>query len=163
MKKAPSPLISLLPIVVLVILLFATIRVFGSDALNGGSQISLLTTTAICILIGMAFYKIPWKDYELAITNNVAGANPYGTKRNESDTAQILSGVFEGRTTGTPITIIVYNADHHSADYSNIAERYRPGHADFGFDAKYGFRDYRGGGRSSGRETLCSAIRRRPF
>lgn len=73
MKKAPSPLISLLPIVVLVILLFATIRVFGSDALNGGSQISLLTTTAICILIGMAFYKIPWKDYELAITNNVAG------------------------------------------------------------------------------------------
>ena len=73
MKKAPSPLVSLLPIVVLVILLFATIRVFGSDALNGGSQISLLTTTAICILIGMAFYKIPWKDYELAITNNVAG------------------------------------------------------------------------------------------
>ncbi len=59
MKKAPSPLISLLPIVVLVILLFATIRVFGSDALNGGSQISLLTTTAVCILIGMAFYKIP--------------------------------------------------------------------------------------------------------
>ena len=73
MKKAPSPLVSLLPIVVLVILLFATIRVFGSDALNGGSQVSLLTTTAICILIGMAFYKIPWKDYELAITNNVAG------------------------------------------------------------------------------------------
>ena len=62
MKKAPSPLISLLPIVVLVILLFATIRGFGSDALNGGSQVSLLTTTAICILIGMAFYKIPWKD-----------------------------------------------------------------------------------------------------
>lgn len=73
MKKAPSPLVSLLPIVVLVILLFATIRVFGSDALNGGSQVSLLTTTAVCILIGMAFYKIPWKDYELAITNNVAG------------------------------------------------------------------------------------------
>ena len=73
MKKAPSPLVSLLPIVVLVILLFATIRVFGSDALNGGSQVSLLTTTSICILIGMAFYKIPWKDYELAITNNVAG------------------------------------------------------------------------------------------
>lgn len=59
MKKAPSPLVSLLPIVVLVILLFATIRVFGSDALNGGSQVSLLTTTSICILIGMAFYKIP--------------------------------------------------------------------------------------------------------
>lgn len=73
MKKAPSPLVSLLPILVLVTLLFATIRVFGSDALSGGSQVSLLTTTAVCILIGMAIYKIPWKDYELAITNNVAG------------------------------------------------------------------------------------------
>ena len=73
MKKAPSPLVSLIPIVVLVLLLFATIRTFGSDALSGGSQVSLLTTTAICILIGMVFYKIPWKDYELAITNNIAG------------------------------------------------------------------------------------------
>ena len=73
MKKAPSPLVSLIPIAVLVALLFATIRTFGSDALSGGSQISLLATTAVCILIGMAIYKIPWKDYELAITNNVAG------------------------------------------------------------------------------------------
>ena len=73
MKKAPSPLVSLIPIIVLVLLLFATIRTFGSDALSGGSQVSLLTTTAICILIGMVFYKIPWKDYELAITNNIAG------------------------------------------------------------------------------------------
>ncbi len=73
MKKIPSPIVSLLPIIVLVILLFATIHTFGSDALNGGSQISLLTTTAVCILIGMAIYKIPWKDYELAITNNIAG------------------------------------------------------------------------------------------
>ncbi|WP_455961393.1 Na+/H+ antiporter NhaC family protein [Bacteroides bouchesdurhonensis] len=73
MKKIPSPLVSLLPIIVLVILLFGTIHTFGSDALNGGSQISLLTTTAVCILIGMAIYKIPWKDYELAITNNIAG------------------------------------------------------------------------------------------
>lgn len=95
------------------------------------------------------------EDIQKELDRRKPGSNPYGTKRNESDTAQILSGVFEGRTTGTPITIIVYNADHHSADYSNIAERYRPGHADFGFDAKYGFRDYRGGGRSSGRETLC--------
>ena len=60
MKKIPSPLVSLLPIIVLVILLFGTIHTFGSDALNGGSQISLLTTTAVCILIGMAIYKIPW-------------------------------------------------------------------------------------------------------
>ena len=73
MKKAPSPIVSLIPIIVLVLLLFATIRTFGSDALSGGSQVSLLTTTAICILIGMVFYKIPWKDYELAITNNIAG------------------------------------------------------------------------------------------
>lgn len=73
MKKIPSPLVSLFPISFLVGMLFATIRTFGSDALSGGSQISLLTTTAVCIFIGMAFYRIPWKDYELAITNNIAG------------------------------------------------------------------------------------------
>lgn len=73
MKKIPSPLVSLLPIAFLVGMLFATIRTFGSDALSGGSQVSLLTTTALCIFIGMAFYRIPWKDYEIAITNNVAG------------------------------------------------------------------------------------------
>lgn len=73
MKKIPSPLVSLFPIVFLVGMLFATIRTFGSDALSGGSQVSLLTTTAICTFIGMAFYRIPWKDYEIAITNNVAG------------------------------------------------------------------------------------------
>lgn len=95
------------------------------------------------------------EDIQKELDRRKPGSNPYGTKRNESDTAMILSGVFEGRTTGTPITIAVYNADHHSADYSAIADKYRPGHADFGFDSKYGFRDYRGGGRSSGRETLC--------
>lgn len=72
-NKIPSPLVSLLPLAFLVGMLFATIHTFGSDALSGGSQISLLTTTAICIFIGMIFYRIPWKDYELAITNNVAG------------------------------------------------------------------------------------------
>lgn len=72
-KKIPSPLASFLPIAFLVGMLSATIHTFGSDALNGGSQVSLLTTTAICIFIGMAFYRIPWKDYELAITNNIAG------------------------------------------------------------------------------------------
>ena len=75
MKKAPSPLVSLIPLVVLVIMLFATIRTFGRDALSGGSQVSLLTTTAVCILIGMGFYKIGWKDFELAITNNITGPN----------------------------------------------------------------------------------------
>ena len=73
LKKIPSPLVSLLPIVLLVGMLFATIHTFGSDALKGGSQISLLTTTAFCVFIGIAFYRVPWKDYELAITNNISG------------------------------------------------------------------------------------------
>lgn len=75
MKRIPSPLVSLIPIAVLVGLLFATIRTFGSDSLNGGSQIALLTTTAVSVLIGMAFYKIGWKDYELAIVNNITGVS----------------------------------------------------------------------------------------
>lgn len=74
-KKIPSPLVSLLPIALLVGMLFATISTFGSDALSGGSQISLLVTTSCCVLIGMAFYRIPWKDFELAITNNIAGVS----------------------------------------------------------------------------------------
>lgn len=73
LKKIPSPLVSLLPIGLLVGMLFATIHTFGSDALEGGSQISLLTTTAFCVFIGVVFYRVPWKDYELAITNNIAG------------------------------------------------------------------------------------------
>ena len=68
-KKIPSPLVSFLPIVLLIGMLFATIRTFGSDALSGGSQISLLTTTAVCVFIGVTFYRIPWRDYEIAITN----------------------------------------------------------------------------------------------
>lgn len=72
-KKIPSPLVSFLLIVLLIGMLFATIRTFGSDALSGGSQISLLTTTAVCVFIGVTFYRIPWRDYEIAITNNVAG------------------------------------------------------------------------------------------
>ena len=75
------------------------------------------------------------------------------TQRSEEDKVEILSGVFEGKTTGTPISMLIRNKDERSRDYGNIAESYRPGHADYGFDAKYGFRDYRGGGRSSGRET----------
>ena len=82
------------------------------------------------------------------------GAIKYSTKRNEDDEIKILSGVFDGKTTGTPISMMVVNKDHRSADYSEIAEYYRPGHADYTFDMKYGFRDYRGGGRSSGRETI---------
>ncbi len=82
------------------------------------------------------------------------GQSEYSTKRAESDTVKILSGVFEGKTTGTPISLMVENTSHHSADYSNIKDVFRPGHADYTFNAKYGFRDYRGGGRSSGRETI---------
>ncbi|MEM9414682.1 MAG: chorismate synthase [Planctomycetota bacterium] len=73
--------------------------------------------------------------------------------RKEDDTPEILSGVFEGRTTGTPIAILIRNQDQRSRDYGDIKDKYRPGHADFTFDAKFGFRDYRGGGRSSARET----------
>ncbi len=82
------------------------------------------------------------------------GQSSFSTRRKESDTVQILSGIFEGKTTGTPISMLVYNEDQHSKDYGNIAYTYRPGHADFSYDSKYGFRDYRGGGRSSGRETI---------
>ncbi len=77
------------------------------------------------------------------------------TQRQETDDAEILSGVFEGRTTGTPIAILIRNVDQKSRDYSDIKDRYRPGHADYSYDAKYGFRDYRGGGRASARETVA--------
>lgn len=82
------------------------------------------------------------------------GQTRYSTPRREPDSVEILSGVFEGRTTGTPISMVVYNTSQRSKDYSEIAQYYRPGHADYTFDQKYGFRDYRGGGRSSGRETV---------
>lgn len=82
------------------------------------------------------------------------GQGKFTTPRRESDTAEILSGVFEGRTTGTPISIIIRNNNQISQDYDSLKNCYRPGHADFTFDQKYGFRDYRGGGRSSGRETI---------
>ena len=82
------------------------------------------------------------------------GQSRYTTPRKEEDAVEIMSGIFEGRTTGTPISLIVYNKNARSSDYSDIARYYRPGHADYTFDAKYGFRDYRGGGRSSARETI---------
>ena len=81
------------------------------------------------------------------------GQSKFTTPRSEADKVRILSGVFEGKTTGTPISLMIENTSQISKDYSDIADKYRPGHADYGFDAKYGFRDYRGGGRSSGRET----------
>ncbi len=77
------------------------------------------------------------------------------TQRNESDTAEVLSGLFEGRTTGTPIAVVVRNADQNPGAYDHLRDVYRPSHADFTYDAKYGFRDHRGGGRSSARETIA--------
>ena len=83
------------------------------------------------------------------------GSSRYATKRVESDKIEILSGVFEGVTTGAPVSLILYNESQRSHDYSDIAHVYRPGHADYTYDVKYGIRDYRGGGRSSGRETAA--------
>ena len=94
------------------------------------------------------------EDYiQMFMDRRKPGQSDFSTKRNESDKVMILSGVFEGKTTGTPISLMINNNSQISKDYSNIAECYRPGHADYTFDEKYGFRDYRGGGRSSGRET----------
>lgn len=83
------------------------------------------------------------------------GQNRFTTQRQEEDKVRILSGVFEGRTTGTPVSLLIENTDARSKDYSEIKDKYRPGHADFTYDQKYGFRDYRGGGRSSARETAA--------
>ncbi len=81
------------------------------------------------------------------------GQSKFTTQRKEDDKVKILSGVFEGKTTGTPISLIIYNLDQKSKDYSDIKEKFRPGHADYTYQVKYGIRDYRGGGRSSARET----------
>lgn len=83
------------------------------------------------------------------------GQSKIVTQRQEEDVPELLSGVFEGKTDGTPIGLLFRNADQHSQDYEALKNLYRPGHADFTFDAKFGFRDHRGGGRSSARETLC--------
>ncbi len=93
-------------------------------------------------------------DIQTNLNRRKPGQNKFTTQRKEGDEVEILSGVFEGRTTGTPISLIVRNMDQISKHYGNISDIYRPGHADYTFDAKYGFRDYRGGGRSSGRETI---------
>jgi chorismate synthase len=94
------------------------------------------------------------EDIQIYLDRRKPGQSSFSTQRSEADAVQILSGVFEGKTTGTPISLMVVNQDQKSKDYSDIATSYRPGHADFCFDEKYGFRDYRGGGRSSGRETI---------
>ena len=92
-------------------------------------------------------------DIQTYLDRRRPGTSRFVTQRREPDAVKILSGVFEGQTTGTPISLFIENTDQRSRDYSEIKDRYRPGHADMSYDAKYGIRDYRGGGRSSARET----------
>lgn len=98
------------------------------------------------------------EDIQIFLDRRKPGQNSFTTPRVENDKCNILSGVFEGKTTGTPIMVILENLSQRSSDYSEISSYYRPGHADYTFDSKYGFRDYRGGGRSSGRETAARVI-----
>jgi chorismate synthase len=93
-------------------------------------------------------------DLQRDVDRRRPGTSQYTTQRRESDTVKILSGVFEGKTTGTPIGLLVENEDQRSRDYEKIKDRFRPGHADYTYNQKYGLRDYRGGGRSSARETV---------
>ena len=95
------------------------------------------------------------EDIQEMLERRRPGKNLKMTQRREGDKVEILSGIFEGKTTGTSIAMVVWNEDQRSKDYGEIAHAFRPGHADYGFFAKYGFRDYRGGGRSSGRETIA--------
>ena len=93
------------------------------------------------------------QNIQIELDKRKPGQSKFTTQRKEDDKVQILSGVFEGKTTGTPISLIIYNKDMRSKDYSNIKNKFRPGHADYTYFKKYGIRDYRGGGRSSARET----------
>lgn len=94
------------------------------------------------------------EDIQIYLNRRKPGQSRFTTPRKEDDLVEIWSGVFEGKTTGTPISLMVRNTSQRSKDYSEIASYYRPGHADYTYDCKYGFRDYTGGGRSSGRETI---------
>src|SRR5215470_10245795 len=110
----------------------------------------------VCILDGCpAGLELAVEDLLPDLKRRRPGQSKLTTQRDEADLPEILSGVFEGKTDGTPIGILFRNSDQRSGDYGDIKDKYRPGHADFTFDAKYGFRDYRGGGRSSARETVC--------
>lgn len=109
-----------------------------------------------CIVDGCpAGLPLGEEDIQPMLDRRKPGQSSFSTARPESDTVHILSGVFEGKTTGTPIAMEILNTSQRSQDYSQIAKIYRPGHADFTFQQKYGIRDYRGGGRSSGRETAA--------
>ena len=99
--------------------------------------------------------KISEADIQVDLDRRRPGQSSITTQRKESDTVEILSGIFEGKTTGAPLAMLIRNEDQRPKDYSNIQDVFRPGHADYTYQEKYGIRDYRGGGRSSGRETAC--------
>jgi len=129
---------------------------------NSFGQLFRITTAGeshgpanIVIIDGMpSGIKLSEKDIQPDLDRRKPGQSKITTQRKEADTAEILSGVFDGKTTGTSIAILIRNKDQRTSDYKDIKNKYRPGHADYTFDAKYGFRDYRGGGRSSARETV---------
>ena len=107
-----------------------------------------------CVVDGCpSLIELSEADIQPFLDKRKPGQNKFTTQRREGDEVKILSGVFEGKTTGTPISLIIYNEDQKSKDYGDIAEKFRPGHADYTYQMKYGIRDYRGGGRSSARET----------
>ncbi len=109
-----------------------------------------------CIIDGCpANFEICEADIQIELDKRRPGQSSVTTQRNEGDKVEILSGVFEGKTTGTPITLIIFNKDQKSEDYTEIKDTFRPSHADYTYFAKYGIRDYRGGGRSSARETVA--------
>ncbi|MAD48028.1 MAG: chorismate synthase, partial [Gammaproteobacteria bacterium] len=107
-----------------------------------------------CIIDGCPpLIELSEDDIQGELNRRKPGQSDVTTQRKEEDKVEILSGVFEGKTTGTPISLIIYNQDQRSKDYSDIKNTFRPNHADITYQAKYGHRDYRGGGRSSARET----------
>lgn len=112
-----------------------------------------------CVIDGCpAGLEISEKEIQIELDKRRPGQSDVSTPRDEKDQVQILSGVFEGKTTGTPIAMVVFNKDQRSKDYGNIKDIFRLAHADFTFDAKFGHRDYRGGGRASGRETAARVM-----
>ena len=131
--------------------------------MSGNTFGTLFTVTSFCESHGPAIgcvidgcppgLKLCEADIQIDLDRRKPGTSRHVTQRREPDTVEILSGVFEGKTTGTPIGLLIRNEDQRSRDYGNIAESFRPGHADYVYTQKYGFRDYRGGGRSSARET----------
>jgi len=130
---------------------------------NSFGQLFRITTfgeshgAALGVVIDGVPPKLPLSesDIQIDLDRRKPGQSKITTQRKEADRAEILSGVFEGKTTGAPLAILIRNEDQRSKDYENIKDVFRPGHADFSYIAKYGIRDYRGGGRSSGRETAC--------